>query len=266
MVVPARPHGPCAQPGLLGQRHGLPATNRSRWPSTTGPNPGCLPAPAGPGNTRWSAAPTGPRPTGPTAKPSAWSSSSATVTGSLAQRRQRRRRITPNTNTTTTTTISTHNHVDMEASLVGAGQFTVTLLPPTRANNSVTARRPPGPGSTAALRASSRDPAPRDLPPIWAGPAGASPARQPTTRRPRRGRAAFALLGWGNNPSMAVPMRNGRRRAAGAGPGGPSGRIRQEVAFRGAPAWSSGQSRILRPPRPDSSPARPAARTALSRS
>jgi hypothetical protein len=41
--------------------------------------------------------------------------------------------------------ISTHNHVDMEASLVGAGQFAVTLLPPTRASNSVTARRPPGP-------------------------------------------------------------------------------------------------------------------------
>jgi hypothetical protein len=44
------------------------------------------------------------------------------VTGPLAQRRQRpRRRRTPNTNTTTTTMISTHNHVDMAASLVGAG-------------------------------------------------------------------------------------------------------------------------------------------------
>jgi hypothetical protein len=44
-----------------------------------------------------------------------------TVTGPLAQRRQRpRRRNTPNTNTTTTTMISTHNHVDMAASLVGA--------------------------------------------------------------------------------------------------------------------------------------------------
>lgn len=42
------------------------------------------------------------------------------MTGPLAQRRQRRRRITPNTNTTTTTTISTHNHVSMAASLVGA--------------------------------------------------------------------------------------------------------------------------------------------------
>jgi hypothetical protein len=44
------------------------------------------------------------------------------VTGPLGQRRQRpRRRITPNTNTSTTTIISTHNHVDMAASLVGAG-------------------------------------------------------------------------------------------------------------------------------------------------
>jgi hypothetical protein len=37
-------------------------------------------------------------------------------------------------------------------------------------------------------------------------------------RRVWRGREAFALLGWGNNPRMVVPMRNGRRRAAGAEP------------------------------------------------
>ena len=43
------------------------------------------------------------------------------MTGPLMARRQRRRRITPNTNTTTTTMISTHNHVDMAASLVGVG-------------------------------------------------------------------------------------------------------------------------------------------------
>ena len=44
------------------------------------------------------------------------------MTGSPPQRRQRpRRRITPNANTSTTTMISTHNHVDMAASLVGAG-------------------------------------------------------------------------------------------------------------------------------------------------
>jgi hypothetical protein len=65
------------------------------------------------------------------------------VTGPLAQRRQRpRRRITPNTNTSTTTTISTHNHVDMAASLIGAGQVKLTLLPPTRASNSVAALCP----------------------------------------------------------------------------------------------------------------------------
>jgi hypothetical protein len=93
------------------------------------------------------------------------------------------------------------------------GQFAVTLLSPTRASNSVTARRPPGPASTAVLRAGSRGPLhPATCPPIWAGRAGASPApgpvkpplrahearwhlrplaargpaRQPTTRQPRR--------------------------------------------------------------------------------
>ena len=54
--------------------------------------------------------------------------------------------------------ISTHNHVDTAASLVGPGQLKLTLLPATRASNSVTARPPPGPGSTAALRAGSQDP------------------------------------------------------------------------------------------------------------
>jgi hypothetical protein len=45
------------------------------------------------------------------------------VIGLVAARRQRRRRarIPPNSNTRTTTMISTHNHVDMAASLVGAG-------------------------------------------------------------------------------------------------------------------------------------------------
>src|SRR5688500_7086101 len=60
------------------------------------------------------------------------------------------------------------------------GQFAVTLLPPTRASNSVTARRPPGPGSAAALRAGSRDPCtPR--PARRSGLAGLAPDR----RRPR---------------------------------------------------------------------------------
>jgi hypothetical protein len=95
------------------------------------------------------------------------------VTGPVATRRQpRRRRITPNTNTSTTTMISTHNHVDMAASLVGPGQFKLTLLPATRASNSVTARQAPGPGSTAALRAGSRGPL------RWAEPFGPRPASQ----------------------------------------------------------------------------------------
>jgi hypothetical protein len=65
------------------------------------------------------------------------------------------------------------------------GQLAVTLLPPTRASNSVTARQPPGPGSTAALRAGSRGPRhPATCPPIWAGRVGASPTCPPTTRRP----------------------------------------------------------------------------------
>jgi hypothetical protein len=171
------------------------------------------------------------------------------------------------------------------------GQFAVTLLPPTRASNSVTARQPPGPGSTAALRAGSRDPGtPRPArrsglagrvpdrltvpvkPPLGAhecslapsapgrtasgrpgsrprvspgGPSASGHAQpaQPQPYRPARherrtraggdrpdattatptgggwrGRAAFALLGWGNNASMAVLRRTGRRRAAGAGP------------------------------------------------
>jgi hypothetical protein len=199
------------------------------------------------------------------------------VTGPLTTRRQpRRRRITPNTNTSTTTMISTHNHVDMAASLVGPGQFKLTLLPATRASNSVMARRPPAPRSTAALRAPARGtPEPCDLPADLGWPGGCQPARpcqatagrssvlagtfgawpdsagvgsaadhasapearalratpsQPsptvstsTTRVEEpvggwRGRAAFALLGWGNDASMAVPMRNGRRRAVGAGP------------------------------------------------
>jgi hypothetical protein len=58
------------------------------------------------------------------------------------------------------------------------GQFKLTLLPPTRASNSVMARPPPGPGSTGALRAGSPDPGtPR--------PARRSRlARRPTTSAP----------------------------------------------------------------------------------
>jgi hypothetical protein len=51
------------------------------------------------------------------------------------------------------------------------GQLAVTLLPPTRASNSVTARRPPGPGSTAALRGLA-GPCARDLPVDLGWPGG----------------------------------------------------------------------------------------------
>ena len=99
------------------------------------------------------------------------------MTGPLTAQRQRRRRITPNTNTTTTTMISTHNHVDMAASLSAQGQFAVTLLPPTRAGNSVTARRPPG---RDELRA--RSPTPPPSPIGW--PFGPRQPGQPQPYRP----------------------------------------------------------------------------------
>jgi hypothetical protein len=128
----------------------------------------------------------------PYRRPSAWFTRSANRDRAAGQRRQpRRRRITPNTNTTTTTMISTHNHVDMAASLVGPGQLKLTLLPATRASNSVTARPPSGPD------------------------------RRPRCA-PARGDPCGGLRGcpaWvGDNASLAVPMRDGRRRAAGAGP------------------------------------------------
>jgi hypothetical protein len=53
------------------------------------------------------------------------------------------------------------------------------------------------------------------------GPAGVN-RPDATTASPTggvwRGPGAFALLGWGNDPSMVVLRRNGRRRAAGAEP------------------------------------------------
>jgi hypothetical protein len=196
------------------------------------PNPAAHPRPAGrqgwgvdpPGLDR-PATPPGRRP-GPPGAPA--------VIGRLTTHRQRRRRITPNTNTTTTTMISTHNHVDMAASLVGPGQFKLTLLPATRASNSVTARPPPGPGSTAALRAGSRGPL-RWAEPFGPRPAQPSPAqrggsgRRQLTRRNHSEITASPTGGYGkaekrlpclggDNASLAVPMRDGRRRAAGAGP------------------------------------------------
>ena len=109
------------------------------------------------------------------------------MTGPLAQRRQRpRRRITPNTNTSTTTMISTHNHVDMAASLVGAGaiQADATAAHPSKqlGHGQATSRARIDGRATRRL-AGPRHPA--TCPPIWAGRAGA--ARPPTTRRPRWG-------------------------------------------------------------------------------
>ena len=98
------------------------------------------------------------------------------MTGPLAQRRQRRRRITPNTNTTTTTMISTHNHVSMAASLVGAraGRGDATAAHPSKqlGHGQATSRA----RSTAALRAGSRGPRhPATCLPIWAGRVNVAP-------------------------------------------------------------------------------------------
>ena len=92
------------------------------------------------------------------------------MTGPLMARRQRpRRRITPNANTSTTTMISTHNHVDMAASLVGAGQLKLTLLPATQQAT----RSPPGqlpvPDRRPRCAPVRGTPAPRDRPADLAG-------------------------------------------------------------------------------------------------
>jgi hypothetical protein len=178
------------------------------------------------------------------------------VIGLVAARRQRRRRarIPPNSNTRTTTMISTHNHVDMAASLVGAGagQADTTAahsgkqLPrvqatsragidaalrglvgapctPRSARRSGLARQPTMRRRRRgrALRATPSQPNHRTQHHKSGGPGRRQPTRRDHSepdRRGRRGREAFALLGWGNNPSMVVLRRHGRRRAAGAEP------------------------------------------------
>jgi hypothetical protein len=95
------------------------------------------------------------------------------VTGPLTAHRQRRRRITPNTNTTTTTMISTHNHVDMAASLVGAGavQADATAGHPSKqlGHRQASSRaRIDG----RAARALAGPPTPRDLPTDLGWPGG----------------------------------------------------------------------------------------------
>jgi hypothetical protein len=95
------------------------------------------------------------------------------VTGPLAPSRQpRRRRITPNANTSTTTMISTHNHVDMAASLVGAGAVRSDATaghPSEQLGHRQASSRSRIDGRAARRLAGSRHPA--TGPPIWAGPA-----------------------------------------------------------------------------------------------
>jgi hypothetical protein len=117
-----------------------------------------------------------------------WALTLALVTGPLAQRRQRPRRprITPNTTTATTTMISTHNHVDMAASLIGAGAGQADATAGHPSKQLPASRRPPGPGSTAALRAGSRGPLHPARPARRSGLARRMPARP----RPCRATAA----------------------------------------------------------------------------
>ena len=158
------------------ERRGLSVTNCSRWPSTNGPTPaGTRARRAGQrwlvGCARWAWTPDPP----PGRRPDP--AGALAVTGPLGQRRQRpRRRITPNANTITTTMISTHNHVDMAASLVGAGPIRgdATAAHPSKqlGHRQATSH----PGSTAALRAGS--PGPCTLRPARrSGLAGRAPAR-----------------------------------------------------------------------------------------
>jgi len=113
------------------------------------------------------------------------------VTGPLGQRRQRpRRRITPNANTSTTTMISTHNHVDMAASLVGAGavQADATAAYPSKQLGHRQASSRSRIDGRAARRVAGT-PAPRDLPADlgWpgsrprVGPVGLSPSGPPSS-------------------------------------------------------------------------------------
>ena len=158
--------GPALQLGLLGQRHGLSSNELPAVAARGWPQPGCAPEPARPGNAGWSAAPAGPGCTSHAAKPTAWSSRSAnraraggaaSVSGPDAASHQTPTQQRPRRSAPTTM-------FPWRPPWSAQEQFKLTLLPPTRANNSVTARRPPRPGSTAALPARARGtPAPRDL-------------------------------------------------------------------------------------------------------
>jgi hypothetical protein len=120
--------------------------------------------------------------------------------------------------------------------LGGAGQFAVTLLPPTRANNSITARRPPGPDRRPrSVRAHRALCTPR--PARRSGLAGRGPARQPTMRTPGAEPSGHAQAPC---PTTA-PSTHDRRTRAGftdptrpprTRPGG-GGRGREEFALLG---------------------------------
>jgi hypothetical protein len=112
------------------------------------------------------------------------------VIGLVAARRQRRRRARtpPNSNTATTTMISTHNHVDMAASLVGAGAGQADTTAAHPGKQLPASRRPPGPRSTAALGAGSRGGPCTSRPARRSGLVERVPARP--GRRPRAGPVA----------------------------------------------------------------------------
>jgi hypothetical protein len=173
------------------------------------------------------------------------------------QRPRRRRTPNTNTSTTTMISTHNHVSMAASLVGPGAVQADATAAHPSKqlGHRQASSRARIDGRATRAL-AGPRHPA--TYPPTWlagrpisrprAGPGGAEPfgprpaspaaavststtrAEDPaggnrpdaTTATPTgggwRGRAAFALLGWGNNPSMVVLRGNGRRRAAGAGP------------------------------------------------
>jgi hypothetical protein len=108
------------------------------------------------------------------------------VIGLVAARRQRRRRarIPPNSNTRTTTMISTHNHVDMAASLVGAGagQADTTAAHSGKQLPRVQAMSRAGIDGRAT-RELAGPLHPATCPPIWAGRAGARPTASLSSHR-----------------------------------------------------------------------------------
>jgi hypothetical protein len=221
----------------------FPATNCSRWPRGDGPNPGCTPEPAGPGNAGWSAAPAGPGPTGPTAKPSGCSSRSANrdradgaapVSGPDAASRQtptpaRPRRSAP-------TTMSTRRP---PWSAQGSSRRRY-CRPPEQATRSQPGDLP-GPDRRPRYAQARGTPTPRDLPADLGWPGGV-PDRPPTTRQPRRPRALRAT------PSQPSPNRIDQHTRG--GPEGVNRRDHSEPHRRGmarprrdCPAWVREQSK-----------------------